>query len=52
VGNFENIVLMPGDAIIVPPKLKISDRFMEELPIITQIISQTAMTGAVISLIP
>jgi protein involved in polysaccharide export with SLBB domain len=49
--NFDQMVLMPGDAIIVPPKLKTPGGFMEELPLITQIISQTAMTGAVLSLI-
>ena len=51
-GNFENIALMPGDAIIVPPKVRTTGGFMEKLPLITQIISQTAMTGAVLSLIP
>jgi polysaccharide export outer membrane protein len=50
-GDFENMALMPGDAIIVPPKLKAPGGFMEELPMITQIISQTAMAGAVLSLI-
>jgi protein involved in polysaccharide export with SLBB domain len=50
-GNFENIALMPGDAIIVPPKLKAPGGFLESLPAITQIISQTAMTGAMISLV-
>lgn len=50
-GNFENIALMPGDAIIVPPKLKAPGGFLESLPAITQILSQTAMAGAVVSLI-
>jgi polysaccharide export outer membrane protein len=50
-GNFENIVLMPGDSIIVPPKLKAPGGFLESLPAITQIVSQTAMTGAMISLV-
>jgi hypothetical protein len=45
------MALMPGDAISVPPKLKAPGGFMEELPMITQIISQTAMAGAVLSLI-
>jgi len=49
--RFENIALMPGDAIIVPPKLKAPGGFMENLPAITQILSQTAMTGAMISLV-
>ncbi len=51
-GNFENIALMPGDAIIIPPKLKAPGGLLESLPAITQILSQTAMAGAVISLIP
>jgi polysaccharide biosynthesis/export protein len=50
-GNFAKTVLMPGDAIIVPPKLKASGGFLQTLPLVTQILSQTAMTGAVLSLI-
>ena len=50
-GNFENMVLMPGDTIIVPPKLKTPGGLLDVLPAITQIISQTAVTGAVLSLI-
>jgi polysaccharide biosynthesis/export protein len=49
--NFEDLALMPGDAIVVPPKLKLSPGFMAELPMITQILSQTAMTGAVVSIL-
>ena len=49
-GNFERIPLMPGDAIIVPPKLKLPGGFLESLPAITQILSQTALTGAMVSL--
>jgi protein involved in polysaccharide export with SLBB domain len=49
--NFGKIALMPGDAIVVPPKIKTGSGFMQELPLITQILSQTAMTGAVLSLI-
>ena len=51
-GHFEDIALMPGDTIVVPPKLKAPGGFLESLPAITQILSQTAMTGGVISLIP
>jgi protein involved in polysaccharide export with SLBB domain len=51
-GNFETIALMPGDSIIVPPKVRTPGGFMEKLPMITQIISQTAMTGAVLSVLP
>jgi protein involved in polysaccharide export with SLBB domain len=50
-GSFEKIALMPGDAIIVPPKLKAPSGFMDKLPFITQMLSQTAMTGAALSLI-
>jgi len=50
-GNFEKIPLMPGDAIIVPPKLKTPGGFLESLPAITQILSQTALTGAMVSLV-
>jgi protein involved in polysaccharide export with SLBB domain len=49
--SFERIALMPGDAIIVPPKLKKDSVLSEELPWITQVLSQTAMTGAVLSLL-
>jgi hypothetical protein len=49
-GDFENMALMPGDAIIVPPKLKAPGGFMEELPMITQVLSQSAMAGSVLSL--
>jgi protein involved in polysaccharide export with SLBB domain len=50
-GTFEKIPLMPGDAIIVPPKLKTPGGLLESLPAITQILSQTALTGAMISLV-
>ena len=50
-GRFESLRLMPGDAIIAPPKIRAPGGFMEDLPTITQIVSQTAMTGAVISLL-
>jgi len=49
--SFEKVTLMPGDAIVVPPKLKAPGGLLEELPWMTQILSQTAMTGAVLSLI-
>jgi protein involved in polysaccharide export with SLBB domain len=49
--KFEDLALMPGDSIIVPPKLKTPGGFLESLPMITQIMSQTAMVGAVISLL-
>jgi protein involved in polysaccharide export with SLBB domain len=49
-GNFDDIAMMPGDSIIVPPKLKAPGGFAEEWPYITQILSQTAMTGALIGI--
>lgn len=45
--SFEKTTLLPGDAIIVPTKLKAPGGFMQQLPFVTQIISQTALTGAV-----
>ena len=51
LGTFGRTPLMPGDAIILPQKLKMSGGFTEELPLLTQVLSQTAMTGAVLSLI-
>jgi protein involved in polysaccharide export with SLBB domain len=47
--SFENMYALPGDAIIVPTKMKSPTNFMQQLPFLTQILSQTAMTGAVIS---
>ncbi len=46
--SFESLPLLPGDAIVVPTKLKSPNNFMQQLPYLTQILSQTAMTGAVI----
>src|SRR5208337_2813815 len=47
--DFASTVLLPGDAIIVPTKLKSPNNFMQQLPYLVQTLSQTAMTGAVIS---
>jgi polysaccharide export outer membrane protein len=47
--NFENTTLLPGDAINVPVKLKAPGGFMQQLPFIAQILSQTAMTGAIVT---
>ena len=51
LGGFDRTPLMPGDAIVVPQKLKAPGGILEQMPLITQILSQTAMTGAVLSLI-
>lgn len=47
-GGFDNLRMLPGDTIIVPTKMKSPSNFMQQLPFLTQILSQTAMTGAVI----
>ena len=46
--DFDKTALLPGDAIIVPPKLKGPSTFIQQLPYFTQILSQTALTGAVL----
>jgi protein involved in polysaccharide export with SLBB domain len=46
--DFESTVLLPGDAIIVPTKMKGPSNFMQQLPFWTQMVSQTAITGAVV----
>lgn len=46
--DFDRTTLQPGDAIIVPVKLKGPSAFMQQLPFFTQIISQTALTGALL----
>jgi polysaccharide export outer membrane protein len=46
--GFDKTTLLPGDAIIVPPKLKGPSAFIQQLPYFTQILSQTALTGAVL----
>jgi len=47
--DFGSMSLLPGDAIIVPTKLKSPSNFAQELPYFTQILSQAALTGAVVS---
>jgi polysaccharide biosynthesis/export protein len=46
--DFGKTILLAGDSIIVPTKLKTPGGFMQQLPFVTQIISQTALTGAVV----
>jgi polysaccharide biosynthesis/export protein len=46
--DFGGTNLLPGDAIVVPPKLKGPSAFLQQLPYFTQIVSQTALTGAVL----
>ena len=47
--NFGSLPLLPGDAIVVPTKLKSPSNFMQQLPVLFGMLSQTAMTGAVIA---
>lgn len=47
--DFARLPVLPGDAIVVPTKLKSPNNFMQQLPFYTQLISQTAMTGAIAS---
>jgi protein involved in polysaccharide export with SLBB domain len=49
-GNYGDVILLPGDAIVVPTKLKSFGGFSQQWPYITQTLSQTAMTGAVIGM--
>lgn len=46
--SFERTAVLPGDAIVVPTKLKAPGGFLQQLPFVTQILSQTALTGAVV----
>lgn len=49
-GNrFENMILMPGDAIVTPPKLRSHNAFVQNLPGIFQMLSSGALTGAIIA---
>ena len=47
-GNFEKIRLYPGDAIIVPDRIKTPGAFWAIFPGVAQMLSQTAMTGALL----
>ena len=49
-GSFEKLTLLPGDAIVVPEKLKVSSK-MSDLLQATQFMSQTALTAAALSVI-
>jgi len=46
--NFTSLTLLPGDSIMVPSRLKSSNGLAQQLPFLMQILSQTALTGAVI----
>jgi len=49
-GSFENLTLLPGDAVVVPEKLKVSSK-MTDLLQATQFASQTALTAAALSVV-
>jgi polysaccharide biosynthesis/export protein len=49
-GGFEKLTLLPGDAIVVPEKLKVSSK-MNDLLQATQFASQTAITAAALSVV-
>jgi protein involved in polysaccharide export with SLBB domain len=49
-GNFESLKLLPGDAIIVPEKIRVSSK-MSDLLQATQFASQTALTAAALSVV-
>jgi len=49
-GDFEKLRLLPGDAIVVPDKLRVSSRLSDLLQA-TQLASQTAVTAAALSVI-
>jgi protein involved in polysaccharide export with SLBB domain len=49
-GSFENLRLLPGDAVVVPEKVKVSSK-MNDLMQATQFASQTAVTAAALSVV-
>ena len=49
-GRYENLKLLPGDAIVVPEKLKVSSKMSEFLQT-TQFMSQLALTAAALNVI-
>jgi polysaccharide biosynthesis/export protein len=49
-GNFENLKLLPGDAIVVPEKLRVSSKMTNVLQY-TQLFSQLALSAAALSVV-
>ena len=49
-GNFDNLKLLPGDAIVVPEKIRVSS-WMNNLLQATQFASQSAVTAAALSVV-
>jgi polysaccharide biosynthesis/export protein len=48
-GDFEKLIPMPGDTIVVPMRVRSGIRFTEELPMITQMLSTSALMGALVA---
>jgi protein involved in polysaccharide export with SLBB domain len=49
-GNgFDSLLLLPGDAIVVPTKVKSPNGFLQQIPILGQVLAQAATTGAVVA---
>jgi protein involved in polysaccharide export with SLBB domain len=46
--NFNHILLMPGDAVVIPPKVRMPGGAMQNLLQITALLSQSAIIGAVL----
>jgi len=49
-GNFEKLRLLPGDAIVVPEKVRVTSKINDLLQV-TQFMSQTALTAAALSVV-
>jgi hypothetical protein len=49
-GGFDKLRLLPGDAIVVPEKLKVSSK-MNDFPQASQFASQAALTDAALSVV-
>jgi len=49
-GSYDNLRLLPGDAIIVPEKIRVSSP-MNTLLQATQLASELALTGAAVSVL-
>jgi len=49
-GSYDNLKLLPGDAIVVPEKLRVSSK-MSDLAQATQFVSQSALTAAALSVV-
>ncbi len=47
--SFQSLNVLPGDAIIVPTKLKSPNSWTQQLPFILQMASSAAVTGAVVA---